>query len=269
MKYPEARRFVRRFRPKLLAILASALKMERIKAKINKYKEDIDCCEQRESESKALYADAKNRLETAESERNSFCRRLKIIEGEVIKTKERLAEKQERLDNLESQTAEHETAVKNLENQEVEGDEKIGVLSDQLKRGQTEAEAYDTQWREAKRKEVVLLKELEKAESRYTDNTAHIEQLMKVIAKASEEMKDLEARESDQSERETVNEEKVLFLREQNKETLSRAEASERDAARLQRIVAGLQDDIRNWKNKTDDIRAEIEDVNNMAEDIE
>ena len=243
--------------------------MERIKAKINKYKEDIDCCEQRESESKSLHAEAKNRLETAESERNSFCRRLKIIEGEVRKTKERLAEKQERLDSLESQTAEHETAVKNLENQEVEGDERLGVLSDQLKRGQTEAEAYDTQWREAKRKEVVLLKELEKAESRYTDNTAHIEQLMKVIAKSSEEIKDLEVRESDQCERDLLNEEKVSFLKQQSKETLSRAEASERDAARLQRIITDLQDDIKNWKNKTDDVRAEIEDVNNMAEDID
>jgi chromosome segregation ATPase len=152
--------------------------MEKVKARINKLKEDIDACEQRQSDSKALYNEATNRLETAETERNSFRRRIKIILGEVKKTNERLAEKQELLDNFESKTAEHETAVKNLESQEVEGDERLVTLSDQIKRGQSDAETYDSQWREAKRKEVVVLNDLEKAESRLADNTARTDELM-------------------------------------------------------------------------------------------
>jgi tropomyosin-1 len=243
--------------------------MEKLKARISKLKEDIDACEQRESEAKALHAEAKNRLELAESERNSFRRRLKIIEGDVAKTNERLAEKQDRLDSLESQTAEHDTARKNLEDQEVEGDERLVQLSDQLKRGQTETEAYDTQYSEAKRREVVLLADLDKAESRYADNSARIEQLMKAIANASEDIRDLESRESDQCDRETLNEEKVVFLSEQIKETLSKAESSERDAARLKRLVTNILAEIGNWKNKTADVFAEMEDVNNMADGIE
>ena len=243
--------------------------MEKIKARINKLKEDIDACEQQESESKGLLSEALARLEAAETEKNSFRRRLQILQSEVAKTNDRLAERQERLDSLETKTAEHETAVKNLEDQEVEGDERLGTLSDQLKRGQIEVENYDTQWREAKRKEVVLVQDLEKAESRIEDSTARIDQLMKAITNATDQIKDLEAREYDQSERETLNEEKLAFLASQQKEVLGRAEAGERDAARLERIIAGLNEDIKNWKNKTEDVLAEIEDVNNMAEDME
>ena len=243
--------------------------MEKIKARINKLKEDIDACEQQESESKGLLNEALTRLEAAETEKNSFRRRLQILQSEVAKTNDRLAERQERLDSLETKTAEHETAVKTLEDQEVEGDERLGTLSDQLKRGQIEVETYDTQWREAKRKEVVLVRDLEKAESRIEDSTARIDQLMKAITNATDQIKDLEAREYDQSERETLNEEKLAFLACQQKEVLGRAEAGERDAARLERIIAGLNEDIKNWKNKTEDVLAEIEDVNNMAEDME
>jgi chromosome segregation ATPase len=187
----------------------------------------------------------------------------------VKKTNERLAEKQELLDNFESKTAEHETAVKNLESQEVEGDERLGTLSDQIRRGQSDAETYDSQWREAKRKEVVVLNDLEKAESRLADNTARTDELMKAITNATDKIKDLEAREYDQSERETLNEEKMAFLGEQYKEVLSRAEAAERDAARLQRIILGLEEDIKNCKNRTADVQAELEDVNNMVEDMD
>ena len=243
--------------------------MDKIKARINRLKEDIDVCEQRETDAKGHLNDATARLEAAETEKNSFLRRLKMLQVELTKTNSRLQERQERLDSLESKTAEHETAVKNLEDQEVEGDERLGTLSEQIKRGQDEVDTYDTQWREAKRKEVVLMKDLEKAESRIDDNNARIDQLMKAITNSTDLIKDLEARESDQCERETLTEEKLAFLGCQQKEVLSRAEAAERDAARLDRIITGLKGDIKNWKNKTADVLAEIEDVNNMAEDME
>ena len=243
--------------------------MEKVKARINKLKEDIEACEKRESESKALLSEANVRLESAESETNSFRRRLKILQGEVTKTNERLAERQERLNTLESKTAEHEIAVKSLEDQEVEGDERLGTLSDEIKRGQVEVETYDTQWREAIRKEVVLLNDVEKADSRFQENSSRIEHLMKAINNASAQIKDLEAREDDQSERDTLNEEKLAFLAEQYKEVLIKAEAGERDAARLERIIAGLEADIQNSKNKTADVIAEIDEVNNMVEDMD
>ena len=243
--------------------------MEKIKTRINKLKEDIDACEQKECESNALLKEANARLEAAETEKSSFRRRIKIIQDELAKTKERLAEKTERLDSLEMKTAEHETAVKNLENQEVEGDERMGTLSDQLKRGQIEVETYDTQWREAKRKEKVLLNDLEKAGCRYEEGCMRCDQFLKAINNATEQIKDLEAREYDQSERENLRAEKMTFLADQQKEALTRAEAAERDTARLKRILTGLDLDIKNWHNKTADVRAEIEEVNNMADDMD
>jgi hypothetical protein len=61
----------------------------------------------------------------------------------------------------------------------------------------------------------------------------------------------------------------MAFLGEQYKEVLSRAEAAERDAARLQRIILGLEEDIKNCQNRTADVQAELEDVNNMVEDMD
>lgn len=232
-------------------------------------KQDIDVCEQQEADAKAALNEAKARQEAAEMEKESFKRRLRILRDEVRKTNERLADKKELLDGLESKTAEHEIAVKNLENQEVEGDERLATLADQISRGKLEVEGYDTQWREAKRKEVVLLKDLEKAEMRYEQNSMRIEELMDTVNNATNKIRDLEAREYDQSQRETTNEEKLVFLAAQEKEALIRAEAGERDAARLERVIDALLNDIKNWKNKTADVRAELEDVNNMVEDMD
>lgn len=242
--------------------------MDKIKARINKLKQDIDVCEERESIAKGLLSEANARLDAAETEKNSFKRRLLIVKGEVAKTNERLYEKQNRLSGLESKTAEHEMAVKNLEDQEVEGDEMLGSLSDQLKRGQIEVETYDTQWREAKRKEAVLLNELDKAQSRFKESSARIEHFMKCIANTTDLIKDLEARESDQSERDTLNEEKSAFLTEQLKVAHLRVEAGERDGARLERIITKLKSDQKTWKLKTEDIYIQREELEEAAKEI-
>ncbi|XP_028415934.1 tropomyosin alpha-4 chain-like [Dendronephthya gigantea] len=243
--------------------------MEKVKARINKLKQDIEDCEQQEANAKVALNEAKTRQEAAEMEKESFKRRLQILREEVKKTNERLAHKKELLNGLESKTAEHEIAVKNLENQEVEGDERLASLADQISRGKLEVDGYDTQYQEAQRKEVVLLSDLEKAELRFEQSSLRIEELMDTIRNTTNKIRDLEARESDQTQRETTNEEKMVFLSDQKKEAICRAESGERDTARLQRVIDTLGHDIKHWKDKTADVLAEIEDVNNMVEDMD
>ncbi|XP_046856332.1 tropomyosin-2-like [Xenia sp. Carnegie-2017] len=243
--------------------------MEKIKARINKLKEDIEQCEQDELNARALLVEAKQRQEAAENEKTSFERRIKMLTEELAKTKERLADKEKQLGSLETKTAEHEVAVKNLESQEVEDDEMLLSLSNEVKRWELDYATYDEQWREAKCKEAVLQKDLKKAESRYEDSSERIKQFLKVINSTSEEIKDLEAREYDQTEREKVNEEKLLFLTNHLKETLVREDAAERDALRLDRIKNCLEDEMKNCKNKIEGIRIQMEDVNNIAEYID
>lgn len=242
--------------------------MDKIKAKVNYLKESIDACDEREKKAKADLKEATARYEAAEADKRSFKRRQEILEVEVQKTNERLAEKREKLNNLEAKTAADEEAVKDLESQEVQGDEKIVSLADMIKRGQLEAEDYEMQWSEAKRKKAVLLSDINKTESRLQESTLRIEELMETINYASSKIKVLEAREYDQTERENENEQKLAFLSQQEKEAMVRMENAERDATRLARVVDGLQSDIRNWKNKTSSVLAEIDEMNSMADDI-
>lgn len=242
--------------------------MEKIRAKLNKIKEGIDLCEERELVAKNSLTEAKSRLEAAEIQKASFIRRITLLKKDMEKMNDSLETKKEQLDGLESKIAEDEIVVKSLENQEVEGDEKLETLNVMVKREQIEVEDYDLQCREASRKLQVLEKEVERAEGRYESNSIKVEMITESLVKLGSKIKSLEERESDQSERETDNEQKLAFLRDQEKEALVRAENAERDVARLGRVAESLILDIENWKNKKQDIIAEMSSVTSLADDI-
>lgn len=242
--------------------------MDKIKAKLNKYKEEIDLCEEREKEARSGLTEAKGRLDVAENDKASHQRRLKLLKKDLDKTNEQVRQKQEELYALQSKTAEDEVVVKQLETQEVEGDEKLETLNDLVKRGQLQAEDHDLQCREAGRKIHVLKQEVERAENRYEVSSIKIEQAIEKLDHLGGKIKSLEEREYDQSERETENEQKVAFLQQQEKEALVRAENAERDAVRLERVVEGLLLDIHNWRNKKEDVLAEMSSVSSLADDI-
>ena len=81
------------------------------------------------------------------------------------------------------------------------------------------------------------------------------------VTQAGENLRDLELRDEDASEREQFNEEKVSFLKEQLKEMLAAAEDHERKIPPLERVIDQMTTEIRDWCGKCEEVRKEMSDM--------
>ena len=88
-----------------------------------------------------------------------------------------------------------------------------------------------------------------------------IDSLTDRVTQAGENLRDLEQRDEDASEREQFNEDKVSFLKEQLKEMLAAAEDHERKIPPLERVIDQMTTEIRDWNGKVEEVRKEMEDM--------
>jgi chromosome segregation ATPase len=93
--------------------------------------------------------------------------------------------------------------------------------------------------------------------------------LEQTIEKAGESLKSLEERESESTDREQTQVEKLSFLEGQFKEASIRAEAAQRNVGVLERNILEATNEIATWKTKTAEIEQEMEDMDNMADSPE
>ena len=137
-----------------------------------------------------------------------------------------------------------------------------------FKKEQIKAEDFDLQWRNADRKLHVLQHEIERAENRFKTSSLTKEVYIETLESLGKRIKSLEQNESDLSEREEESEEKLVFLKDQQKEALLRADNGERDALRVERVNESLLSDIQNWKNMKAEVLADMEFVSDLGKDI-
>ena len=85
--------------------------------------------------------------------------------------------------------------------------------------------------------------------------------LEETIENAGKSLQELEAREGESSEREELNEEKLLLLEGQFKEAEVRAEAAERSCGVMERNIEETTNEINSWKEKREKIEQEMLDI--------
>ena len=246
----------------------ASMSLHKLKEKLTQFKEDIDKAEEREAEAKFLLKEAEAKEEKEKSEAEGIKRRMRLLQADLEKVTKRLDEQEEKLEQVTQKGEKEELCRKELEENEEEGDEKIMELESLITEAAKEGEEKHQTLIEAKRRLVVIERDLKSAEEREAKSLRTIELLEASLEKISEKTKDLEQADEDASEREQVTEEKIQFLEEQLKMANGRLDDAERQQAKWERLSESITDEINGWRGKIQEVEAEMEEITTIADDI-
>lgn len=246
---------------------AANMAMNKIKEKMTTLKESIDRADEREADAKSELKEAEARAEHQANEAEAIRRRIKLLSAELAKVEERVDEQQERLDHVTQKGEKEEMVRKELEEVETEGDEKITELESLIVEASKEREEKTNVLNEAKRREVVLQRDLQTAVDREEKSMSTVRQLEKSLDRITEKMQNLEQADEEASEREQVTEEKMLFLGEQLKDANSRVDTAEREIGKLERTADSIMEEINSWKGKKKELEEEMQEITAIADE--
>ena len=245
--------------------MSEAILLSKVRERMQKVKDKIDDCEQREYEAKSALKTVQAEAYTHEQDRDSLSNRIEMLEKDYEKLMERLEEKQARLDLLEDKLEEEGSIVKELTSSEMEGDEKLNDLEFTVKEAWKEASITEHSCHELENRLAQTQNELDKVRGRYNFAMEKIERHENILSEAGENVKDLQMKDEDASEREIESEEKIAFLQEQLKETLASAEDAERRAAPLDRSIDELSDGIEKYIRLKEKVESEMEELSELC----
>lgn len=239
--------------------------LDKVKDTLVKLKESIDVAEEREIEAHQQRQEADSRLEKAEEESESYRRRLKLLQADLVKTKKTLEEKQSRLAQVEGRSLDDDEKRREFEGVEVERDDQLIAIEEEALTAKQEAAESTHILMETQRKLQVVEGDMEKVHQRFDAADAKEKACIDTIESNCEEMRTLEDRDNDAAEREIEAEEKLRFLEDQLKEAVVRAENAERDVVRNENIVASIRNDLNAVKMKHDDIGCECDKIDDLV----
>nr|Q9U5M4.1 RecName: Full=Tropomyosin-2 [Podocoryna carnea]CAB55601.1 tropomyosin [Podocoryna carnea] len=242
-------------------------KLGKLRAKLKEITEQIDDADQKKVEAKHALVDSLARLEKNEVEVNSAKRRIKLIEKDLEDSSERLKVAEEKLIKVEAEEKKIEEARNLLEEAESADDEKMYNIEEEFKESKRTLESNETKYIEAQRKGVVISRDVEKTRDKADTLEKRVAVLEQTIASAGESLVELEEREGESSEREEINEEKLIFLAGQFKESEVRAEAAERSCNVLERNIFETENEINTWIQKRKEIEDEMIEMDTVADE--
>lgn len=254
--------FSRVFQKKNMAKLTS---LDKVKETLVRLKESIDTAEEREIEANQLKQEADSRLEKAEEESESYRRRYKLLQADLVKTKKALEEKQKRLDHVEGRSLDDDEKRREFEGVEVERDDQLIAIEEEALAAKQEAAESTHILMETQRKLQVVEGDMDKVHQRLDAADAKEKACIDTIERNSDEMRSLEDRDNDAAEREIEAEEKLRFLEDQLKEAVVRAENAERDVVRNENIVASVRNDLLAIQTKHNDIGSECDRIDDLV----
>lgn len=249
--------------------MAETVLLGKVRERMQKMKDRIEDFEQREFDAKSALKEAQALAYQHESDRDSIANRIDMLEKELEKVNERLEHKEARLAELEEKTEEEGNIVKELTSNEMDGDEKLNELEFMVKEAWKEASETEHRHIEIANRLTQTQNELDKVNNRYDVSLQKIERHESILSEAGENVKDLQLKDENASEKEVESEEKILFLQEQLKETLALAEDAERRAAPIDRATDDLIEQIEKYKTKKADVEAEMEGMAAICDDME
>lgn len=246
----------------------ASMSLNKLKEKLTQFKEDIDKAEEREAEAKFLLKEAEAQEEKHTTEAEGIKRRMRLLQADLDKVNKRLEEQEEKLEKATQKGEKEELFRKELEENEEEGDEKISELESLITEAAKDGEEKHHTLIEAKRRLVVIERDLKSAEEREENCLRRIETLEASLERITEKTKDLEQADEDASEREQVTEEKIQFLEEQLKMTNIRIDDAERQQVKCERLSETITDEINQWRDKIRKVEEEMEAITTIVDDI-
>ncbi|CAI9721612.1 Hypothetical predicted protein [Octopus vulgaris] len=201
----------------------------------------------------------KNARETCESEIAGLNRRIQLLEEDLERSEERLSTAQTKLDEASKAADESERAKKALENRGAHDYDRICCLEDMAREYTQTVNDAEQKYAEAARKLAITEVDLERAEARLEAAEARAKQLEEEMTLINRNLKTLQIKEVEASQREDSYEETIRDLTHRLKEAENRTECAERECNLLHKGKAVLEDELLAEKERYKAISDELD----------
>merc|ERR1711962_644494 len=228
--------------------------LENVRAKLEEFTEHIEHADEQVLQHKNDNIEAIARYEKLEVDLAQAKRRIMLIKEDLKNATERLAIQEEKLAKVEAECSEVQEARDELESHEQEQEEKIDNLDESIGDMKRKCELSASRFVEAERREEVCRAEIAKLTEKAEKDEARIQVLEERIQGYASGLAELEEREGEMGEKESLNEEKIAFLEREMKETVVRAEAAERMSAVVQNSNFDLAEEIHKYVTRREEM---------------
>ncbi|CAI9721610.1 Hypothetical predicted protein [Octopus vulgaris] len=201
----------------------------------------------------------KNARETCESEIAGLNRRIQLLEEDLERSEERLSTAQTKLDEASKAADESERAKKALENRGAHDYDRICCLEDMAREYTQTVNDAEQKYAETVRRLKVVEHELGIAEETSLHNKRRAKQLEEEMTLINRNLKTLQIKEVEASQREDSYEETIRDLTHRLKEAENRAAEAERTVSKLQKEVDRLEDELLAEKERYKAISDELD----------
>ncbi|XP_014773985.1 tropomyosin Tod p 1.0102 isoform X17 [Octopus bimaculoides] len=198
-------------------------------------------------------------LKRCESEIAGLNRRIQLLEEDLERSEERLSTAQTKLDEASKAADESERAKKALENRGAHDYDRICCLEDIARENTQTVNDAEQKYEEAARKLAITEVDLERAEARLEAAEARAKQLEEEMTLINRNLKTLQIKEVEASQREDSYEETIRDLTHRLKEAENRAAEAERTVSKLQKEVDRLEGDLEKEQLKTKKLQEEMQ----------
>ncbi|XP_014773975.1 tropomyosin Tod p 1.0102 isoform X15 [Octopus bimaculoides] len=198
-------------------------------------------------------------LKRCESEIAGLNRRIQLLEEDLERSEERLSTAQTKLDEASKAADESERAVQVLRNRSSMDDDRICDLEQKCKDAELFASESQKKYDETVRRLKVVEHELGIAEETSLHNKRRAKQLEEEMTLINRNLKTLQIKEVEASQREDSYEETIRDLTHRLKEAENRAAEAERTVSKLQKEVDRLEGDLEKEQLKTKKLQEEMQ----------
>jgi len=198
-----------------------------------------------------------------EEEVSALQRRCSLLDDDCQRSESRLSVESTKLTDAAKQAEEVEIRRKVLEAKNMVNEERIDSLDTQIATAQEVAILSTKNCEEITRKHSMTQVELERTMEKAVEAEAKIQELEEQLNVVGQNMKTLELSETQALKRHEEYEEKIRDLILNLKFTEIQAAAAEREAAKLQKELDALLEELGEWKDKYQEICVELEQTFN------
>jgi len=201
-----------------------------------------------------------------EEEVSALQRRCSLLDTDLVTSEGRLSVESAKLAEAAAAAEAVEIERKTLESKSFINDEKIDNLDERIVTAQGIALVSTRNAEEAGRKLAMTQVELDRTNEKANEAEAKIQELEEQLNVVGQNMKTLELSETNALKRHEECEEKIRDLTLNLKFAEIQAAAAEREAAKLQKELDALVEELNDWKEKYQEICVELEQTfNEMA----
>jgi len=205
----------------------------------------------------------------SELEVGGLQRRINLTETELEQMESRLKSITAQLTNASHSSDESEKLRKQFEMQGIDDDEKIGNLEKSFLEAQAIADEADKRYDESSRRFAIMEVELERTEDRADAAETKLAELEEELKVVGNNMKMLEISEQEALSREESYDEQIREMSGRLKETEERADTADRVMTKLQNEVERLEEELKDQREKYQNISDELETTLNDLQGYE